>query len=166
MAGGTHILERGVYWRYEFLAVQHVGAGRIARAQRSAWIGTGLAAAVTGSVGLFGACFLSLWLRLFSTHPEVLAAGTSYLCLVGPTHSCFGLGLALYFASQGAGRLLWPLVAGGAWLALAAGGRWMASARFGSSLTAMYIAIAAAFVIYAASMMGAIKASTWQDMQP
>lgn len=42
----------------------------------------------------------------------------------------------------------------------------MVSAWFGSSLTAIYIAIAAAFVIYAASMVAAIKASAWQDMQP
>ena len=100
----------------------NIGAGRMARAQRIAWIGAGLAAAVTGSVGLFGACFPDLWLRLFSTHPEVLAAGTAYLRLVGPTYGCFGLGLALYFASQGAGRLLWPLVAVGIRLAIAAGG--------------------------------------------
>jgi putative MATE family efflux protein len=142
----------------------NIGAGRIARAQRIAWIGAGLAAAITGSVGLFGACFPGLWLGLFSTHPEVLGAGAAYLRLVGPTYGCFGLGLALYFASQGAGRLLWPLVAGGTRLAIAAGGSWLASAWFGSSLTAIYIAIAAAFVIYAAIMVAAIKARDWQDM--
>jgi hypothetical protein len=57
-------------------------------------------------------------------------------------------------------------VAVGIRLAIAAGGGWLASAWFGSSLTGIYIAIAAVFVIYAASMVAAIKASAWQDMPP
>src|SRR5262249_58570096 len=90
----------------------NIGAGHRARARRVAGVGAGLAAAVTGSIGLFGAVFPRLWLGLFSTQPGGLSLGTTYLQLVGPTYGCFGLGLALYFASQGAGRLLWPLVAG------------------------------------------------------
>ena len=60
--------------------------------------------------------------------------GTTYLQLVGPTYGCFGLGLALYFASQGAGRLLWPLVAGVVRLVVAAGGGWVASRWWGGGL--------------------------------
>ena len=41
----------------------------------------------------------------------MLEVGTSYLRTVGPFYGLFGLGMALYFASQGAGRLLWPLLA-------------------------------------------------------
>jgi len=42
----------------------------------------------------------------------------------------------------------------------------MASAWCGSSLTAIYSAITAAVVIYALTMVAAIKAGAWQDMQP
>src|SRR5712692_1085687 len=128
----------------------NIGAGYTARARRVAWVGAGLAAAVTGSIGLFGAVFPHLWLGLFSTHTEVLTVGTTYLQLVGPTYGCFGLGLALYFASQGAGRLLWPLVAGVVRLVVAAGGGWVASRWFGGGLFSVFTAIAVAFVIYAA----------------
>ena len=38
--------------------------------------------------------------------------GAAYLRTVGPAYGFFGLGLSLYFASQGAGRLVWPLLAG------------------------------------------------------
>lgn len=140
----------------------NIGAGRTARAQRVAWVGAGLAAAVTGSIGLFGACFPPLWLGLFSTHPEVLTAGAAYLRIVGPTYGCFGLGLALYFASQGAGRLVWPLLAGGARLVIAAGGGWLASRWFGGGLPALYTAIAVAFVVYAVMLAAAIRAGAWQ----
>ena len=144
----------------------NMGAGRTARAQRVAWVGAGLAAAVTGSIGLFGACLPHLWLGLFSANPEVLAAGTAYLRIVAPTYGCFGLGLALYFASQGAGRLLWPLLADGARLAVAAGGGWMASHWSGGGLTTLFTAIAVAFVIYAGTMAVAIKAGAWQVVAP
>ena len=35
---------------------------------------------------------------------------TLYLRAVGPFYGFFGVGLVLYFASQGAGRLLWPVL--------------------------------------------------------
>jgi Na+-driven multidrug efflux pump len=40
----------------------NIGAGRMVRARRVAWIGAKLAAAMTSSVGLVGACFPRLWL--------------------------------------------------------------------------------------------------------
>src|SRR5262249_3613341 len=141
----------------------NIGAGHTARARRVAGVGAGLAAAVTGSIGLFGAVFPRLWLGLFSTQPEVLSVGTTYLQLVGPTYGCFGLGLALYFASQGAGRLLWPLVAGVVRLAGAAGGGGVASRWLGGGLFSVFTAIAIAFVIYAAIVAGAIRAGAWHE---
>ena len=41
----------------------------------------------------------------------MLDVGTHYLRIVGPFYGFFGVGLALYFASQGAGRMNWPLAA-------------------------------------------------------
>src|SRR5262249_8030065 len=132
------------------------------RAQRVAWVGAGLAAAVTGSIGLFAAGFPQLWLGLFSTNPDVLATGTAYLRIVGPTYGCFGLGLALYFASQGAGRLVWPLVAGLVRLLIAAGGGWMVVHWYTGGLSALFVAIATALLAYALVIAGAIKADAWR----
>src|SRR5207302_1305885 len=88
------------------------GAGQRTRARRVAWTGALIAAGTTEAIGLAAALFPHAWLGLFSNEPEVLAAGAAYLRVVGPAYGFFGLGLALYFASQGAGRLLWPLLAG------------------------------------------------------
>jgi MATE family, multidrug efflux pump len=41
---------------------------------------------------------------LFSADPQVIKSGAAYLRAVGPFYGFFGLGLALYFASQGADR--------------------------------------------------------------
>src|SRR5437016_14257518 len=100
----------------------NIGAGRLARARRVAWTGAALAAGVTEAIGLTAALFPSQWLGLFSTEPEVLRIGATYLRIVGPAYGFFGLGLALYFASQGAGRLLLPLLSGLGRLVVAAGG--------------------------------------------
>ena len=140
----------------------NIGAGRQARARRVAWVGAGLAAAVTGSIGLFGACFPHLWLGLFSTHPDVLAVGTTYLRIVGPTYGCFGLGLALYFASQGTGRLLWPLLASGVRLAIAAGGGWLAMHWYAGGISTLFAAIAVALVIYVIIIARAMQTDAWR----
>ena len=52
----------------------------------------------------------------------MIETGTAYLRIVGPTYGFFGLGLSLYFASQGAGKIAWPLLAGFVRLVIAIGG--------------------------------------------
>ena len=72
------------------------------------------------------------WLSLFDADPRMLETGAAYLRMVGPAYGFFGLGLCLYFASQGAGRLLWPLLAGLLRMVLAVGGGWLALRLTGS----------------------------------
>ena len=144
----------------------NISAGHLARARRVAWVGAKLAAAVTGSLGLFSACFPHLWLGLFSTNPDVLVVGTMYLRMVGPTYGCFGLGLALYFAAQGTGRLLWPLLASGARLVIAAGGGWLAMRWGSSSLPILFATMAVAFIAYAIIVARSMQADAWPTGTP
>lgn len=44
--------------------------------------------------------------------------GSDYLVRVAPLYVFTGLGMALYFASQGAGRVTWPFAAGVARLSI------------------------------------------------
>src|SRR5205085_9211636 len=90
----------------------NIGAGRRARGLRIAFIGGAMAFALTEAIGILAALLPGLWMGMFTRDPEVVAAGSAYLRVVGPSYGVFGLGLALYFASHGAGRVLWPLVAG------------------------------------------------------
>ena len=121
----------------------YVGAGQIARAERVAWTGAGIAACVTATIGLVAAAFPRIWLGLFTSDPQAQAVGIIYLWTVGPCYGFFGLGLALYFASQGAGRLGWPLAAGFLRLFVAAAGGWMAGYWFGWGLWGIFAAMAA-----------------------
>jgi putative MATE family efflux protein len=87
-----------------------IGAGHRERALRTAWIGAIMATVLTEAIGLCAAAFPTAWLSLFDTNPQMLDAGARYLRAVGPFYGMLGLALSLYFASQGAGRLLWPLI--------------------------------------------------------
>ena len=49
--------------------------------------------------------------ELVPQDPATYAAGATYLQIAGPAFFFQGLGLSLYFASQGAGTVLWPVVA-------------------------------------------------------
>ena len=140
----------------------NVGAGQIARAERVAWTGAGLAAGVTASIGLFAAVIPHAWLGLFTTDPEAQAVGAIYLTIVGPAYGFFGLGLALYFASQGAGRLAWPLTAGFARLTLAAGGGWLAGYGLGWGLPGIFAAMALALVVFGTTTAIAVKLGAWR----
>ena len=140
----------------------NVGAGQLARAERVAWTGAGLAAAVTASIGLLAAMFPRAWLGLFTADPQVQAVGATYLMIVGPAYGFFGLGLALYFASQGAGRLAWPLTAGFARLAVAAAGGWLAGHAFGWGLPGIFAAMTLALVVFGTTTAVAVRLGAWR----
>jgi putative MATE family efflux protein len=140
----------------------NVGAGRRRRAERVAWTGSAMAAAATGAMGLWGALFPHAWVGLFTTEPEVLAAGTSYLRIVGPVYAFFGVGLALYFASQGAGRLFWPVTASVVRLLVAVGGAWLGGRVLGGGLTVVFAAMAVSLVLLGGINMAALGAGAWR----
>lgn len=143
------------------MVATNVGAGQRARARRVAWTGALMAAATTEAIGLTAALFPRLWLGLFTTEPAVLAAGAAYLRVVGPAYGFFGLALALYFASQGAGRLLWPLLASAMRLVLASAGGWLVLQWSGAELVALFAVMAAALVVNGSTVAGAIYLGAW-----
>jgi Na+-driven multidrug efflux pump len=91
----------------------------------------------------------------------VLAAGTRYLRIVGPCYGFLGAGLALYFASLGAGRLLWPLLSAVARLAIAAAGGWLATAVLGGGLAGLFVAMAVALVAMGCINVAAVHLGAW-----
>jgi putative MATE family efflux protein len=137
-----------------------IGAGQRERALRAAWIGAALAFAMTQAIGLWAAAFPHTWLRLFSDDPALLEAGTIYLRSVGPVYGFFGLGLVLYFASQGAGRLKWPVLGTLLRLLVAALGGWLAL-RAGFGLAGVFAAQAAALVVYGLVNACTMAAGAW-----
>jgi hypothetical protein len=79
---------------------------------------------------------------------------------VGPFYGFFGLGLVLYFASQGAGRLLWPVMGNIARLIVAGVGGWLAL-RWGGELVHVFVAQGVALVVYGVVIASAIAGGAW-----
>jgi Na+-driven multidrug efflux pump len=138
----------------------NIGADQPGRAMRVAMIGGGIAFAMTEAVGLAAAFWPAAWLGLFTTAPGAIETGSQYLRYVGPTYGFFGLGLALYFASQGAGRLLWPVTAGFVRFAIALGGGWLVL-RLSGSLQALFAALGLALVVYGVMLLAAVRSGAW-----
>jgi putative MATE family efflux protein len=137
-----------------------IGAGKRERALRTAWIGAAMAAVLTEAIGLCAAAFPTAWLSLFDTNPEMLDAGVRYLRTVGPFYGMIGLALSLYFASQGAGRLLWPLIANLTRLAIAALVGWLAL-RSSGNLSYVFLAQSLALVAFGLINALAIASGSW-----
>lgn len=138
----------------------NIGAGKRDRAIQIAFTGAAIAFVITEAIGIVAALFPAAWISLFSEQQGTMDAGVSYLRIVGPVYGFFGLGLSLYFASQGAGKLLWPLSCGLLRLLIAIGGGWIALKVTGS-LTGLYVALAAALVIYSVVLALAIRSRVW-----
>jgi len=135
----------------------HIGAGRAQRAKHIAWVGAAFAAAICLAIGLTVAVFPGAWVGLFSRDPAVLDAGTRYLRTVAPFYALLATGIALYFASQGAGRVLPPLLAGTVRLALVIAGGLAAV-----SLQGPFLVIAAAMIAYGVLTIWFVAASKWK----
>lgn len=137
-----------------------IGAGARERALRATWIGAAMCFVMTEAIGLWAAAFPHTWLRLFSDDAAMLEAGSQYLRVVGPVYGFFGLGLVLYFASQGAGRLLWPVLGNLLRLAVGAVGGWLAL-RWGGGLLMVFVMQAVALVCYGLLNASAVAGGAW-----
>jgi Na+-driven multidrug efflux pump len=137
-----------------------IGAGQRERALRATWVGAAIAFVMAEAIGLGAAMFPAAWLSLFTRDPAMHEAGALYLRTVGPVYGFFGLGLVLYFASQGAGRLLWPVIGNVLRLAVAIAGGWLAL-RWGGGLAAVFAAQGVALVVYGVVNTWAIAGGAW-----
>ena len=107
------------------------------------------------------ALFPKAWLGLFTSDANVLATGTIYLQIVGPSYGAVGLGLLLYFAGQGSGHVFWPVLSGTVRLLIAAVLGWMTVAWFGFGEPALFVLVAAAAVAFGGLVALATRLQPW-----
>lgn len=148
------------------MVATNLGAHQAGRAKRVTWAGAGVVCAVTGSIGVAAAVWPQAWMALFSADPAVQAAGSAYLRIVGVCYGFFGLGLALFFASQGAGRLAWPLAASTARLLVVGLGGWLVVRAAGGPPHALYAVIAGSLVVMGLTLAVATHLADWAARPP
>lgn len=137
-----------------------IGAGQVARARRVAWTGACLAGGLIGCVGIVFALLPSLWGRLFTGQADVLAALETYLGIAGFAFPAYGFGLCLYFASQGSGKILGPVLGGSVRLAVVIAGGYLLLGP-GASFSALASVVALGMVLYGAATAFFVWMTRW-----
>ena len=144
------------------LVGMNVGAGNVNRAEHIAFVGGSAAALITGVVGLTLAIFPDIWIGLFTDDPATAAAGARYLQISGWAFAFQGVGLSLYFASQGAGKVGWPVASNFVRFAVGAGGAWLAVVVFNTGVEWVYISLALGMFFYGAITAASIWLGAWR----
>jgi putative MATE family efflux protein len=175
--GTAAIAAYGVGVRLEFLIIplgfgvgvaltslvgRRVGAGDWAAARATAWRGGLLAGGAAGAIGLAAAVFPHPLARIFAQDPAVQEAIVLYLRWVCPSFGPFGLGMALYFAAQGAGRMRGPFVASVSRIAVAVGGGWLLAAFTDAGLGGAFAAVGAGLVCYGLLIAASVRPGVWR----
>jgi putative MATE family efflux protein len=142
-----------------------VGAGHIKRARQVAWAGAGISAVGVGILGTLVAIFPHLWVDLFTDDAGVRAASAEYLTWVGPLYAFLGVGISLYFSSQGAAKVLGSVVAQTARLVFVVViGAWLLST--GAGHTSFFILAAGAMITFGTFTAVTVWATSWGRDHP
>jgi len=141
-----------------------MGAGLVTRARQVAWTAGAAAGLTVGLVGLVVAIRPALWVSLFTSDPGVTAAATSYFAWAGPAFGFFGIGVCLYFSSQGAAKVGGPVLAGTIRLLLVGlGGWWLASS--GAPAWTLFALVGAAMVVFGLATVPEVGWKIWVNQQ-
>ncbi|MGI9477349.1 MAG: MATE family efflux transporter [Hyphomicrobiaceae bacterium] len=137
------------------------GAGQYARARRIAWAGAFVAMLITGAIGLAVWLVPDFWLGRFTADLEAYAYGAHYLGIAGPFYGLFGAGMALYFASQGTGRLLLPVLVSVTRIAMVGLVGWLAIVQTWD-VSVVFIAVAAGLALIGIGQALCLFSPAWR----
>jgi putative MATE family efflux protein len=137
-----------------------IGAGLVTRARQVAWTAGAAAGLSVGLVGLIVAINPALWVSLFTRDPGVTAAANSYFAWAGPAFGFFGMGTCLYFASQGAAKVVGPVLASTVRLLMVGiGGYWLVS--IDAPAWTLFALVGAAMIVFGLSTAASLRLTRW-----
>lgn len=137
-----------------------MGAGDVPRARAVAWTAGAMAAAALGLLGAIAALAPWLWVDLFTGDPAVRQTAYTYLMIAGIGFPFFGLGLCLYFGSQGAGRVGGAIAAQAIRLGVVVIGGWLL-AQAGLPLWSVFALSLGAMVAMGLATALFVKLTRW-----
>lgn len=144
----------------------NIGAGRLSRALRIGWVGGAAAALIAGAIGTATAIWPESWAAIFTDNPEAFLAAATYLTIVGPFYAFHGLGMSLYFASQGAGTVIWPVVSAALRLLVAVGGGVLAVEVFNIGFVALPVFVAGGMMVFGLGTALSVLLGAWRRVTP
>ena len=88
----------------------NIGANQYNRARSIAKAGAFVTFFLTGVLGVVVAIIPWVWVDLFAVSGTAELFASSYLMIVAPFYGFFAGGMSLYFASQGTGSMIFPVL--------------------------------------------------------
>ncbi|MFT6039565.1 MAG: hypothetical protein ACI9TP_002364 [Candidatus Azotimanducaceae bacterium] len=119
-----------------------------------------------GAIGLVLAFFAVLWVGLLAEDALVFVAGESYMRIVGLFYVFQGVGLSLYFASQDAGTVTWPVIVTSVRFVISVGGASAAVLVFGDGLEQVFYFTAGGMLIYGVMNAMLVSRGAWRPWPP
>lgn len=134
----------------------NIGARQFSRAARIAWTAVGLSACVMASVSVLAIGVPDVWMGLFSNDPDMLAAATPYLAIVGLAYP-FVAANTLMSAFQSTRQPEWPLTAMTCRLLVVVVGGWIAIEVLQSGLVGLGVVTALGLATWGVVLMAAFR---------
>jgi putative MATE family efflux protein len=138
-----------------------IGAGRIARARRIAWTAGLVCFVSVGAIATLIAIFPNLWVDIFTSDASVRAASRQYLSTAAPMYAFLGLSISMYFSSQGAAKVLGPVLAQTARLVFITLGGWFLSTH-GATAANFFVLAAASMVVLGVLSALSVILTRWE----
>src|SRR6202035_1660442 len=117
-----------------------------------------------GLIGSFISVFPDLWVNIFTHDPAVRAASRQYLATAAPMYAFIGLASSMYFSSQGAAKVVGPVLAQSARLLFIAGGGWWLSTHHATAADFFELA-AASMVVLGTLACASVILTRWGPKQ-
>ena len=141
----------------------NIGAKNIKRAEKIGMVGATTAGLLSAVIGLALALTPNLWISIFTSDPETLLVTKQYIQILGVCYVFQGYGLSLYFASQGANAMKWPIIITAIRLIVFSVLALVAVYWLSYGLVSIFYASAIAMVIFGILMVISLKMGAWRD---
>ena len=140
----------------------NIGAKNIERAEKVGISGGLSAGLISAFIGVMLALFPDLWIGFFTDDPKAYLVTKKYIQIVGPFYIFQGIGLSLYFASQGANAMLWPIIATIARFAIAGIGGGISIYWFSLGIESIFLSSSLAMAVFGLMIFFSIKFGAWR----
>jgi len=141
----------------------NIGAKNIERAEKIGMVGATTAGLLSAVIGLALALTPNLWISIFTSDPETLLVTKQYIQILGVCYVFQGYGLSLYFASQGANAMKWPIIITAIRLIVFSVLALVAVYWLSYGLVSIFYASAIAMVIFGILMVISLKMGAWRN---
>lgn len=141
----------------------NIGAKNIERAEKIGMVGATTAGLLSAVIGLALALTPNLWISIFTSDPETLLVTKQYIQILGICYIFQGYGLSLYFASQGANAMKWPIIITAIRLVVFSVLALVAVYWLSYGLVSIFYASAIAMVIFGILMVISLKMGAWRN---